>query len=46
MGVYKDLAKSFSSYCYGERPYEEFKGDAIKSFKTSLDKLKGLLGEK
>ena len=46
MGVYKDLSRAFSGFCYGDRPYEEFKTEAIKSLKTGLDKLKGLLGER
>jgi hypothetical protein len=46
MGVYKDLAKAFSGYCYGTKSYEEIKTEAINSFKTALDKLSGLLGEK
>lgn len=46
MGVFKDLNKAFTGYCYGSKPYEEFKTEAINSFKTALDKLKGLLGEK
>lgn len=44
MGVYRDIQKAFSGYCYGERPYEEFKAEAIKSLQPGLEKLKGLLG--
>jgi hypothetical protein len=46
MGVYRDLAKSFSGYCYGDKPYEEIKTSAITSLKPSIDKLKGLLEDK
>ena len=46
MGVYKDLSKAFSGYCYGNKPYEEIKAEAINSFKTALDKLQGSLANK
>jgi glutathione S-transferase len=46
MGVFKDLSKAFSGYCYGAKPYEEIKEEAIKSLKPSIDKLQGLLGER
>lgn len=46
MGVYKDVSKTFSEYCYGNKPYEQFKTEAINSLKPGLDKLKGLLGDK
>ncbi len=36
MGVYKDLSRSFSGYCYGTKPYEEIKNEAINSFKPAL----------
>ena len=46
LGVFQDLYKAYLGNIYGPKTYEEMKEDAYNSWKGSLTKLSGLLGEK